>query len=143
MLNNDKYYCRKVNGDFTWSFAQALNSSVLPALPDRTKFRFVFCSGQLAEWGQNKKLMFMPDTRKIKGEIEKRLCELADAEPRFETYLLRPAAIQGENTGMLRRAWMRPLGLAVDAAEVGKAMAKIGLDGTTKRILDNADILKL
>jgi hypothetical protein len=84
----------------------------------------------------------MSDTRKIKCEIEGRLCELADAEARFETFLLRPAEIQDENTGVVRRTLMRPLGLAVDAVEVGNAMVNIGVEGTTKRILENTDILK-
>ncbi|KAH6963266.1 hypothetical protein DER45DRAFT_609606 [Fusarium avenaceum] len=142
MLNNDKDYCRKVNVDFTWSFAQALNSSVVPMLPDGKEFRFVFCSGATAERDQDRTLLFLSDTRKIKGEIERRLCELADAETRFETFLLRPAMIQDQNTGVVRRAWMRALGLAVDATEVGNAMVKIGVEGTTKRIVENADILK-
>ena len=142
-MNNDKVYCRQVNVEFTMSFAKALNAHVKPTIPAGKSFRFVFCSGSLSEWDPNKKLMFLEDSRKIKGEIEKNLCEMADAEDRFESFILRPMELHDEDTGMLRRWYMRPIGFSIETAEVGRAMAAIALDGTEKRILENADIIKL
>lgn len=142
-LNHDKVYCRKVNVEFTFSFAKALDTHILPTLPAGKTFRFIFCSGSGAEWDQNKTLLFMSDTRKIKGEIEMRLCELADAEDRFETFILRPMELHDDDTSRLRKIYMGALGLSIETSEVAKAMVKIALDGTSKRILENAEIPKI
>jgi hypothetical protein len=141
-LNHDKVYCRKVNVEFTQSFAKALATHIAPSLPEGKKLRFIFCSGAFSEWDQNKKLLFLSDSRKIKGEIEMRLCEIAEAEDRFETFILRPTELQDEDTGMLRKMYTRPLGFSIETAEVGQAMVRIALDGSSKHILENAEIIK-
>jgi hypothetical protein len=57
---------RKVSVDYTLAAARAFKQHLSPALPDSQRFRFVFCSGMLAEWDQQKTLVFMADTRLVK-----------------------------------------------------------------------------
>lgn len=142
-LNNDKVYCRQVNVEYTFSFAKALNKRIAPSLPAGKKFRFVFCSGSFSEWDQTKSLLFLQDSRRIKGEIEQKLCELADAEEVFESFILRPHALHDENTKRTERMMLGPLGYSIETTEVGVAMAKIAIDGSSKRILENAEIGKV
>ena len=54
--------------DYTIAAAKAFLSALAPQTAARgAKFRFVFCSGQFAEWDQSKKLMFLGDTRRLKA----------------------------------------------------------------------------
>ena len=57
---------RKVQRDYTEAFAQACARALLPAAPGG-RFRFVFCSGAMAERDPERKLAFMADTRLIKA----------------------------------------------------------------------------
>ena len=142
-LKNDKVYCRQVNVEFTHAAAKAMNALLAPKLPGSKSFRFVFCSGSYSEWDQSKRLLFLGDSRRIKGEIEQRLCEMDDAEERFESWILRPMGLQDQDTPAVQRMFMRPLGFAIETEEVGRVMVKIAFDGAPKRILENAEIIKL
>jgi hypothetical protein len=142
-MNNDKVYCRKVNVEFTLSFAKALATHTAPTLPPSTHFKFIFCSGSFSEWNPNATLLFLSDSRKIKGEIEKNLCEMADKNEKFDTWILQPMELQDEQTGWVRRAYMRPLGFGIETEEVGRVMAGIAVGGCEKRILENGDIIKM
>lgn len=143
-LNGDKVYCRKVNVVFTLSFAKALHKSVLPTLPAGKPFRFVFCSGSYAEWDQKKRLLFLSDTRKIKGEVEQKLSEMAGQQEggTWETYLLRPMGLQDEKTPGPRRWFMRSTGFGIETDEVGRMMERIAVEGWGKSILENEEIIK-
>lgn len=57
---------RKVSVDYTLAAAKAFIDELAPKLPESQKFRFVFCSGKFAEWDQDKSLLMLADTRKIK-----------------------------------------------------------------------------
>ena len=57
---------KKVQVDYTLTAAKAFVSALAPQLPEGRKFRFVFCSGRFSEWDQNKTLLFMGDSRRLK-----------------------------------------------------------------------------
>ncbi|KAL2193733.1 hypothetical protein P885DRAFT_71936 [Corynascus similis CBS 632.67] len=97
---------RKVQVDYTITAAIAFRETLVPLLPEGSHFRFVFCSGKLAEWDQTKTLHFMADTRHIKGQVEQRLCQVADvdAAERFAVYCTRPSGILPANAGLAARA---------------------------------------
>lgn len=57
---------KKVQVDYTLAAATAFREHLAPLLPEGKKFHFVFCSGKLAEWDQQKSLRFMADTRHVK-----------------------------------------------------------------------------
>lgn len=107
------------------------------------KFRFVFCSGQMAEWDQDKKLYFMEDSRKIKGLAEKSLSNLADESPEtLEVYYLEPSGFIDEKAGPVTKM-VAPLYGGISEVQVGKALAKVALDGYKTRLVTNSEMQKL
>ncbi|OTA92583.1 hypothetical protein M434DRAFT_387111 [Hypoxylon sp. CO27-5] len=65
---------RKVSVDYTLAAAKAFIDELAPKLPEPQKFRFVFCSGKFAEWDQDKSLLMLADTRKIKVRRQQYNC---------------------------------------------------------------------
>jgi hypothetical protein len=60
---------RTINLDYTLAASKAFEKSLATRLPDQTKgkkFRFVYCSGILAERDQEKSLWFMGEGRKMR-----------------------------------------------------------------------------
>ncbi|KAI1495495.1 hypothetical protein F5X99DRAFT_403349 [Biscogniauxia marginata] len=130
---------RKVSVDFTIAAAKAFLAELAPQPPDGKKFRFVFCSGKLAEWDDEKHLRFMSDTRHIKGQVEKGLCELADANPeKFEVLIVRPGGITAKG-GRLKATSANLMGF-ITVDHLARDMLSIVLDGHAKRILES-DVL--
>ena len=139
-FNHDKELCRKVSVDYTLAAANAMRESLASKTP-QGKFRFVFCSGKFTEWDQDKTLLFLSDSRKIKGQVEKGLCDIADAHPEeFETFILRPSGFIGPDTPITKKVFAT-LYDAISTDQVGKAMMEVGLEGAKDRIIEN-DVLK-
>ncbi|KAL7624584.1 hypothetical protein AAE478_006151 [Parahypoxylon ruwenzoriense] len=134
---------RKVSVDYTLAAANAFISELAPKLPEGQKFRFIFCSGKFAEWDQDKSLLMLKDTRRIKGEVEKGLCDLADAnKDRFQVWAVRPGGIVKNHAGLMNLLTISSSGfIAVD--HLAKAMLKVALDGYEKRIIESDALVKL
>ncbi|AEO70686.1 2a86ad49-089b-42fc-a9e4-0e5b924ad9f8 [Thermothielavioides terrestris] len=135
---------RKVHVEYTQAAAKAFLGHLVPQLPEGKQFRFVFCSGALAEWDQQKPLYFMADTRRIKGETERGLCEIADgdATKRFAVYCARPSGILPADAGVARKLSGR-LFNAIGVDQLAKAMVRILLEGYKERIIENSELQKL
>jgi hypothetical protein len=58
--------CKLANVTSSHAAASAFADHIAPGLPEGKKFRFVFCSGMMTEWDQDKWLLFLNDSRKIK-----------------------------------------------------------------------------
>ncbi|EXJ73591.1 uncharacterized protein A1O5_03353 [Cladophialophora psammophila CBS 110553] len=69
---------RKVGVNFTLTAAHAFVKGICPSLQPGQRFRFVFCSGNGAEWGQDKRLWVFSDTRKLKEAAERGLLDIAE-----------------------------------------------------------------
>lgn len=147
-FGNDKELARKVGVDYTLAGAQAMcaHLSSSPPLPEGKAFHFVFCSGMLAEWDQSRKLYFLEDTRKIKGAIEKALCELADEDAAkggsFKVWIGRPSALVAHDAAMHKKL-MSPLVGGIGTEQVGRAMIKAAVGEWKERIVENGDLLKM
>ncbi|KAM0451207.1 hypothetical protein ACHAPV_010053 [Trichoderma viride] len=142
-FNNDKELCRKVGVEYTLAAANAMLDHLADKVPSGKKFRFVFCSGKYSEWNQKRPLLFMADSRRIKGEVEKGLCDLADANPdKFETWILRPSGFIEPNASISKRLAGGLYG-AITTAQVGKAMVKVACEGWKDRIIENNALLKM
>lgn len=121
-----------------------------PSLPDGKKFRFIFCSGMLAEWDQDRRLFFLNDSRKIKGAIEKALSELADGPDDsaaqkgggFELWIARPSGLLGDDAGLHKKI-AGPLYGAIGTEQLGRAMIKMAVEGPKERIIENDKLLKM
>ncbi|KAL8415032.1 hypothetical protein RB594_006022 [Gaeumannomyces avenae] len=132
---------RKVSVDYTLAAAKAFVDAKLAG--EGKIFRMVFCSGWLAEWDQKKSLRFMEDSRKIKGQVEKGLADMADGQPeRFQSWFVRPGDIIPTNGSVLRKM-ATSLSKGIVANKLAQAMIKVLLEGYDKRILEPADIQKV
>jgi hypothetical protein len=147
-FGNNVELARKVGVEYTLAGAKAMHVhlSSSPPLPEGKKFHFVFCSGMLAEWDQSRKLYFLEDTRKIKGAIEKALCELADEDAakggNFQVWIARPSGLIAPNAGVHKKL-MSPLYGGIGTEQVGRAMIKAATGGWKARIVENGDLLKM
>lgn len=142
-FNNDKELCRKVSVELTLAAANATLKYLADKVPDGKKFRFVFCSCKHSEWNPKRPLLFLADSRRIKGEAEKGLCDLADANAdRFEAWILRPANYIEPNASFSKRLLSSFYG-SITVAQVGKAMARVAREGWKDRILENDVLLKM
>ncbi|KAL7794387.1 hypothetical protein V8C37DRAFT_401410 [Trichoderma ceciliae] len=142
-FNNDKELCRKVGVEFTLTAANAMLKYLADKVPDGKKFRFVFCSCKYSEWNQKRPLLFLADSRRIKGEVEKGLCDLADANPdKFETWILRPSAFIEPNAPFSKRL-VGHLNGAITTTQVGKTMVKVACEAWKDRIIENDALLKM
>ncbi|KAK0624798.1 hypothetical protein B0T17DRAFT_507840 [Bombardia bombarda] len=142
-FNFDVDTCRKVSIDYTLAAARAFIAHLAPQLPEGRKFRFVFCSGKYAEWDQQKPLHFLADTRRIKGQVEQQLCELADdSNNRFEVYCPRPSGIHPPDVGLATRL-VGKMYAAIPSDHLAKAMVHMVLEGYDKRIIENDELWKI
>ncbi|KAI5920411.1 hypothetical protein F4810DRAFT_436868 [Camillea tinctor] len=133
---------RRVSVDFTIAAAKAFLDNLAPQLSDGRKFRFLFCSGKYAEWDDKKHLNFMADTRHIKGQVERGLCELADANPdKFEVFIVRPGGITTKG-GRLKATSANIMGF-ITVDHLAKDMLKIVVDGHSQRILESDVLIKM
>uniref|UniRef100_A0A8H7K2B9 NAD(P)-binding domain-containing protein n=1 Tax=Bionectria ochroleuca TaxID=29856 RepID=A0A8H7K2B9_BIOOC len=133
---------RKVSVDYTLAAARAFKQHLSPALPDSQRFRFVFCSGMLAEWDQQKTLVFMADTRLVKGQVERGLCDLADKESRFDAFCPRPSGVLPSNVGTLGKLSGKLYG-AIQVQDLAKALVNIALNGAEKQIIEAGELTPL
>ncbi|KAF4453891.1 hypothetical protein FALBO_15915 [Fusarium albosuccineum] len=134
---------RNVQFNYTISGAKLMINYLAPQLAPRVKFRFVFCSGKLAEWDQEQSLYFLADTRKGKGEVEKQLCGLADDDKnQFEVWCARPSAILPSEAGLLSRLSGR-LYDAILAHDLAIALVNVALEGHSERIIESGELAKI
>ncbi|CAG9983280.1 unnamed protein product [Clonostachys byssicola] len=133
---------RKVSVDFTLAAARAFKQRLAPALADNQRFRFVFCSGMLAEWDQQKSLLFMADSRHVKGQVEKGLCDLADKDGRFDVFCPRPSGVLPSNVSTLGKLTGKLYG-AIQVQDLAKALVYIALNGAEKQIIEAGELTSL
>ncbi|KAH6619433.1 hypothetical protein B0J18DRAFT_244429 [Chaetomium sp. MPI-SDFR-AT-0129] len=135
---------RKISVDYTLAAANAFREHLTHQLPNDKQFRFVFCSGKYAEWDQTKALRFMADTRHIKGQVEKGLCDIADNDTakRFIVYCGRPSGILPPNAGLASKLTGK-LYAAIDVDHLARGLLRVALEGHKERIIENDSLLAL
>lgn len=145
-FNGDKTMARKVGVEYTAAGATAMRDHLTAHVPSGSKFRFVFCSGMLAEWDQERTLLFLNDTRKIKGAVEKRLCDLQDEQQeeggRFETWIARPSYLLSPEAPWWKKL-ASPLVFGIETMQVGRAMIKMAFGGGRERITLTYELQKM
>lgn len=128
--------------------------------PKVSRFRFVFCSGMMAEWDQDKSLLFMNDTRKIKGAVEKGLCALADeqkqgggegeeaeaegegAAGKFEVWIARPSTLVPPEAPAHMKL-VGALSKGISTVQLGRAMVKMAMEGSGERIVETDTLSRM
>ncbi|KAI1269925.1 hypothetical protein F5Y18DRAFT_372018 [Xylariaceae sp. FL1019] len=134
---------RKVSVDYTLNAANAFVTHLAGNLPASQKFRFVFCSGKFAEWDDNKSLVFMSDTRHIKGQVEKALCSLADDnKDKLEVFIARPGGILPTGGNRFKDVAARSVGfILVD--HLARDFIRLATEGHSQRIVEAGELIKM
>jgi hypothetical protein len=131
--------------EFPLAAAKAMSDAIAGKAPSGSKFSFVFCSSKAAD-RHPAKLLFLGDGKRQKGEAEKGLCDIADANPQsFGAWILRPNGIvgAGEVAPKKKRLMGSRSSGGVELAHLGRAFVKVGVEGWKDRIIDNDAILKM
>ncbi|RAO74166.1 uncharacterized protein BHQ10_010178 [Talaromyces amestolkiae] len=133
---------RKINFEYAISTARQFSAEKLKG-PTKTKpFRFVYLSGALPEKDETKKLWFLAENRRMRGQLENELLRL-DAETRpgrlFEVYITRPGFVQPE--GALLRTWVvGKLANSIMVHHLAASMLRLALDGHSTPIVENREL---
>jgi nucleoside-diphosphate-sugar epimerase len=143
-FGGDKDLCRRVGVEYTLSAANAMLLRLTDAVPRGRKFRFVFLSGKYAEWDQTRSLLFLADTRRIKGEVEKALCTLAEAHGGgvFEAWILRPSGLLPPDASPWARLVGRLYG-GMATPRLARVLVRVALDGAAETIMENNVLLRM
>ncbi|KAH8688273.1 hypothetical protein BGZ61DRAFT_353538 [Ilyonectria robusta] len=142
--DNDKELLHKVTVEFPLAAAKAMSDSIAAAAPPGSKFSFVFCSTKSADRHPSKTLLFLSDARRQRGEAEKGLCEIADANPdAFATWILRPSGIATGDAPKKRRLVGSRSSAGIEPPQLAKAVIKVACEGWKDRVVDNDALLKM
>lgn len=135
---------RRVGVEYTCAGGKAMRDRLAAKVPEGNRFRFVFCSGMMAEWDQDKWLLFMADTRKIKGSVERGLCELADEnkDTNFEVWIARPSYLIPPEASSVKR-FLSSFVSGISTLQVGRAMVRMGVEGWGERIVSTETLQKM
>ncbi|KAK7390683.1 hypothetical protein QQX98_013368 [Neonectria punicea] len=157
----DKDMLHRVSVEFPLAAAKAMSDAIAAKAPASasasasgggasSKFNFVFFSSRSTSASAPSKaaaLLFLADPRRQRGEAEKGLCDVADANPHaFAVWILRPAAVASSAADAApkrRRLVGRSSSAAIDAPQLAKAAVKVALDGWKDRVVDNDALLKM
>lgn len=127
---------RKISVDYLLAAANAFVTYLAPSLPSGQPFHFTFTSGKDAEWDQEKSLMFMEETRRVKGQWEKGLAELQDRSGNdFQAWFMRPSVILPADSGCMAKGTGKLYG-GVPVEDLAEAMVKVALHGHQERIIE-------
>ncbi|CAI7649039.1 unnamed protein product [Penicillium pancosmium] len=127
----DDGMAQRISIEYTMTAARLFNESC------QKPFRFVYCSGFLAERDQTKRLWFFQNYRRTKGQVETDLLTFDDENPAFESYILQPALIKPRSNP---KELAIALGPSVKVYELASKMLSLALEGGTKKWWKNSEI---
>ncbi|KAK9236433.1 hypothetical protein V1525DRAFT_217724 [Lipomyces kononenkoae] len=128
---------RKINFEFAIGTAQTF-AKALKAEYSTKPFKFVYLSGALPEKDPNKKLWFLAENRRMRGQLENALLQLSKdtVASGFEVFIARPGFVQAE--GALFQNWIvGKLSNAIMVHHLAACMIKVALEGNSEVILEN------
>ncbi|KAL4819009.1 hypothetical protein BDW67DRAFT_182570 [Aspergillus spinulosporus] len=136
--HSDIVFYRRVNVDYTLAAVTAFTESLTPGL--EKPLRFIYCSGAAAVRDQEKPLWLMPQTRRIRGQVENELLEYAEKKVgKVEVYILRPAMILSKSWSLGWLLYGMAPSIAVDM--LSRVMLDLAVGGgRTGRVLENREM---
>ncbi|KAL4749395.1 hypothetical protein BDW72DRAFT_194930 [Aspergillus terricola var. indicus] len=136
--HSDIAFYRRVNVDYTLAAVTAFTESLTPGL--EKPLRFIYCSGAAAVRDPEKSLWLMPQTRRIRGQVENELLKYAEKKAdKVEVYILRPAIILSKGWSL---GWLL-LGMtpSISVDTLGRVMLNLAVDGgKTGKVLENREM---
>jgi hypothetical protein len=137
---------RKINFEYAIAtagmFASLFKSSESSA---RTKtLRFVYLSGALPEKDPEKRLWFLAEDRRVRGELEVALLQLGQEKQKtgFEVYISRPGFVQAKDA--VAKIWL--IGLVANVIvkdDLAACMVNVAVQGHTDTLLENVTLINL
>ncbi|KJR85089.1 uncharacterized protein SPSK_09800 [Sporothrix schenckii 1099-18] len=131
---------RKINLEYAISTARMFADlhGARPAAQAQTHFRFVYLSGALPEKDPERRLLFLAENRRMRGELENKLLELgkAKAGSGFEVFVTRPGFVQP--AGAVVRAWL--VGVVANAIllpDLAASLVHVALQGYDEMLVEN------
>jgi hypothetical protein len=133
---------RKINFDYAITTARMFANLFDKSRTD--SFRFVYLSGALPEKDQEKKLWFLAENRRMRGELENSLLQLGKENEKtaFEVFIARPGFVQ-EN-GAVVKAWLIGLvGKYIFLPDLAASLVDVALHGHSGAILENETLVEI
>lgn len=124
---------RKINFEYALSTAKTFAS-----FNHTQPFRFVYLSGALPEKDPEKRLWFLAENRKMRGELENALLALDLDKPAsgFRVFIARPGFVQPQ--GATFRTWLiECVANAIILPDLGAAMVRLALKGNEDSLVEN------
>lgn len=130
---------RKINYEYALATAR-----IFAGFEHSKDFRFVYLSGALPEKNMEKRLWFLADNRKMRGELENSLLSL-DSESRgrgFRVFIARPGFVQPQ--GAVFRTWLiGTIANAIMIQDLAVAMVHLALEGDEETLVENKQLKHL
>jgi hypothetical protein len=127
---------RKVNFEYALATAKTF-----AALEHTRPFHFVYLSGALVEKDSEKRLWFLAENRKMRGQLENALVQL-DKEKRhfgFRVFIARPGFVQPQ--GAFLRTWLiGTIANAIMLRELAAALVYLALKGNDATLVENKQL---
>jgi nucleoside-diphosphate-sugar epimerase len=139
---------RKINFDYAVATANMfakLFDNGSDSKSTRTKtLRFVYLSGALPEKDPEKRLWFLAENRRMRGELENSLLQLGKEKKNtgFEVYIARPGFVQEK--GATAKIWLIGMVANVIVKDyLAACMVDVAVNGHTDTLLENDTLTRL
>lgn len=136
-----------VNLNFPLAFQHALAKWLVGSSKTSSrKFRFILLGGAFVETDQSRTLYFLWGQRKMKGLLQTRTLEFAEAHQSFwEAIIIRPGGILFGGTTILNKSaeLLFGKGLSIRAEDLGASVCELLLNGSDHHIIENAELVDL
>ncbi|KAH8703739.1 hypothetical protein BGW36DRAFT_369904 [Talaromyces proteolyticus] len=130
---------RKINFEFALGTANTFSAAFIANKgQEQRTFKFVYLSGALTEKDENKKLWFLNENRKMRGELENALIKLGRDTKKggFEVYLVRPGFVQPEGASV--RNWVAgKLANSIMVHHLAASILRVARDGYREPLIEN------
>lgn len=129
---------RKIN------FGYAIATARMFANSWTKPFRFVYLSGALPEKDPEKRLWFLAENRRMRGELENALLQLGEEKQskRFEVYIARPGFVQPKGT--VAKSWLISLvAKVITDGDLAACIVDVAVHGHTETLLENDTLISL
>ncbi|KAK5632570.1 hypothetical protein RRF57_008284 [Xylaria bambusicola] len=132
--------------DFPRRAAEIFAQAAGPHLPPNRPFTFVFVSIRSAEWDDSKPLLYLKNTRRLKGRAEVELLRTEEASPEnLEIKIARPGflvtGIKSGLKGPLKAIGRRLPGGMVDVERLSHCLLRIALGDFPDHAIFEAEFL--
>jgi len=130
---------------FQEHFAKRLLASSRNQEGRRNKFKFILLSGAFVEPDQSRRLYFLWDQRRMKGVLQTKTIEFAEAHGDvWEALIIRPGGILFGGGTFLNKATEYVFGrsLAIRGEELGAFVADLVVNGSQQPIIGNSEMVQ-